>query len=895
MEEIMVQTCTKCSRANPVEAIYCYFDGFVLAGHERRGGPVAAGAKTFVNSFVFPSGRTCRSFNELALACQEEWSAACELLQQGYLEGFLGGIGRIDLALAAKEAARFPDRDRGLDQQLGKLPTDVLADPKLRLDPLEMSLGVLPVGEDRAFDLHLENQGMRLLYGSVTCANAVWLTLGDAGATEKHFQFTHDLTIPVHVHGDRLRASNKPLEARLVVESNGGTFSVVVRADVPVKPFPKGVLAGARSPRQVAEKCQAHPKDAAPLFESGEVEKWYESNGWTYPVKVPAASGLAAVQQFFEALGVTKPPKVDIDQRSVALNGDPGEHLRFSLEVSSKEKRPVFAHAVSNVPWLEVGRPKFNGRVATVNLSIPTVPNRPGETLTTQVTVQSNGNQRFVVPVTLEVRGSFNFDAPAPVPIVEEVVVLEESVKGPVPVATALPQPMPAALEMEAPVVQAPIARSRRSKNDANLLLHAVPALLLMLAVFGVVVADLVIGVKPVKDGDKGADADWRISTDGLKSTKPVIGVQFSSDNRIPGVTLLASADPENNLRGKLLTASPSGLTNNTIVKIGGAEYRYGNTIVTTNRWRKGVSRKKLDDPRHGWYSDFDFTAEQILVRQHVEIVPGQTGLLDTILVYYRVRNYGTIPHKVGLRIMLDTYIGSNDGVPFTVPGRSGFVDTMEDFDDDKVPDYIEAIENPTPEGEDKIKDADLGTTVRMGLRGITLPGVKLDEPKRLRICRYPGNPDVGWDWEPQPIKPKDEEKGDSCVAVYWEEKELGPDEVRHMALTYGLSKLEVGDALALSVPASVQPSREFVATAYVWNPKNGQKVTLTLPEGISFASGEKAEKVIEGVKEAGKGRTQVFWRLRPSGREGSYPLSATLGGQKATRTVRVKGSSIFG
>src|SRR5689334_24361724 len=118
----MVQTCSKCSRANPGDAIYCYFDGFVLAGHGQRGGPVAVGTQTFANPFVMPSGRQCRSFNELALACQEEWPAACDMLKEGYLESFLSGLGRVDLALAAREAARFPDCDRALDQLLAKLP-----------------------------------------------------------------------------------------------------------------------------------------------------------------------------------------------------------------------------------------------------------------------------------------------------------------------------------------------------------------------------------------------------------------------------------------------------------------------------------------------------------------------------------------------------------------------------------------------------------------------------------------------------------------------------------------------------------------------------------------------------------------------------------------------------
>src|SRR5262249_53460287 len=153
----------------------------------------------------------------------------------------------------------------------------------------------------------------------------------------------------VKVHGDRLRAQARPLEAKLVVESNGGTFTVTVRAEVPVKPFPLGPFAGARSIREVAQKSQAHPKEAAPLFESGEGEQWYADNGWTSPVTIPTMSGLAALQQFFEALGMARAPRVGISATELALEGNPGEKLRCSLEVKSQEKKPVYAHATSNV------------------------------------------------------------------------------------------------------------------------------------------------------------------------------------------------------------------------------------------------------------------------------------------------------------------------------------------------------------------------------------------------------------------------------------------------------------------------------------------------------------------------------------------------------------------
>src|SRR5262245_1634649 len=199
----MSLTCDKCHRANPRDAVYCYFDGFALNGHGGRGaGPVAIGAQQFGNPFVFPSGRSCRSFDELATACQDDWDGAKELLQQGFFKSFFGGLGRADLARAADEAKKFGDPDRGLDQLLDKLPSKVLQEPKLRVDPQEINLGQIQAGADRDLVLHLENQGGRLLYGKVTAVDTPWLSLGEGkGIAEKIFQFTHDTRLTVHLRG----------------------------------------------------------------------------------------------------------------------------------------------------------------------------------------------------------------------------------------------------------------------------------------------------------------------------------------------------------------------------------------------------------------------------------------------------------------------------------------------------------------------------------------------------------------------------------------------------------------------------------------------------------------------------------------------------------------------
>ena len=78
--------------------------------------------------------------------------------------------------------------------------------------------------------LHLKNEGGGLLYGSIT-AEADWLTLGDVtGSPSKLFQFHHDFELTVQVLARNLPASSKPLDGRLVVESNGGMVLVIVCA-----------------------------------------------------------------------------------------------------------------------------------------------------------------------------------------------------------------------------------------------------------------------------------------------------------------------------------------------------------------------------------------------------------------------------------------------------------------------------------------------------------------------------------------------------------------------------------------------------------------------------------------------------------------------------------------
>src|SRR5260370_8154510 len=89
----MAQTCSKCSRINPTEASYCYYDGSALIDHLANGGSFKIGSQPFPRQFVYPSGKVCVNFDQLAVACQENWTQTRELLQQGFSEAFFARLG----------------------------------------------------------------------------------------------------------------------------------------------------------------------------------------------------------------------------------------------------------------------------------------------------------------------------------------------------------------------------------------------------------------------------------------------------------------------------------------------------------------------------------------------------------------------------------------------------------------------------------------------------------------------------------------------------------------------------------------------------------------------------------------------------------------------------------
>ena len=390
--------CTQCSRPNPDGSIYCFFDGRSLGAAAK---PASVGR--FATPFLFPTGRACGTFDDLTRACLGDWPTALRLLGDGTLIAFFNRIRRLDLASQARQAATFPDADAGLDEMLRGWPTELIDPARLRVDQAKLDIGRVAVGQRGEWRLRLKNEGMGLLRGTVS-SDVPWLAVGDgAGGSSRYFGCLDSTTLPIRLVGSALRASTQRMVGRLLVTSNGGESVVEVIAQVPPLPFLEGPLAGSTTPRQIAEKAKANPRNAAALFSGGAVASWYAANGWTYPVEGESADGLAAVQQFFDALGLSAPPRLVLSEQAVSIASAVGTSISHTVSLSTTEKRPVYARAVSDQPWLVVRGVRLDGGTAHIDLAVSSVPDRAGKTLRASVTIHANARQRFVVPVELRV------------------------------------------------------------------------------------------------------------------------------------------------------------------------------------------------------------------------------------------------------------------------------------------------------------------------------------------------------------------------------------------------------------------------------------------------------------------------------------------------------------
>ena len=309
-----------------------------------------------------------------------------------------------------------------------------------------------------------------------------------------------------------------------------------------------------------------------------------------------------------------------------------------------------------------------------------------------------------------------------------------------------------------------------------------------------------------------------------------------------------------------LVYGRPKPWTSYTTLKINNINYVFGGS----------TKRRAGDDANYGEVTEGPeinnnqiYTSsmiEGIKVEQILSIVKSSTtGLFDTAQIKYRLINNSNEEKEVGLRIMLDTMLGQNDGAPFRLADKAVTTDNL--YLSGELPRFWQAfdsITNPT-------------VTSQGTFRG---PGVTV--PDRVYFADWGSLADGDWNFDFNPGEEfirKGEYEIDSAIAMMWEPKLLAPNEEVTYVTNYGLGGIKVVPgllALGVTSPAEFtfdDNNQSFPVVAYVENTSEitaeNVKVEINLP-GMFSADG--------AVREIGdlqsRDTAQVSWQVSPTGKE---------------------------
>jgi hypothetical protein len=393
--------CPRCQRPNPEKAQFCHYDGAELGS-----GKTTANAGRLLKEFVFPSGKCCRTFDELAEACQDDWPVARDLLRQGAFVNYFSAVGRMDLARVSQESMAQANLDIGLSNLVAGMPQTRTQGPRLDIHPRRLVLGTVLAGETRNVPLTLSNEGKGLLHGTLTVAEGGdWLRIHDSQNGQCNVQTPREQQILLEVDTRKL-AAGRAYGARLTIVTNGGVVEVPARLDLAAHPFQRQPFQGVRTPREMAERMRTQPKAAVPLLESGEINRWFQSNGWNYPVRAARARGVAGVQQFFECMGLSKPPPVQLSKTDVFHACTFPEGTRGQVALQTAAKKWVFGHVESDAAWLHVLTADVSGpQQAQIGYEIDSRQTISDGISEAHLTVQTNGEKKLTLRALVEVEG----------------------------------------------------------------------------------------------------------------------------------------------------------------------------------------------------------------------------------------------------------------------------------------------------------------------------------------------------------------------------------------------------------------------------------------------------------------------------------------------------------
>ena len=334
-----------------------------------------------------------------------------------------------------------------------------------------------------------------------------------------------------------------------------------------------------------------------------------------------------------------------------------------------------------------------------------------------------------------------------------------------------------------------------------------------------------------------------------------VVNQNQNSQGRFAVETTGGAPARENDDNKPLIYGRPNPWTSYTSLWINDQKYVFGGSTErragNDAEYGEVIQEPTVEDNQIVTKTRFD----NIVVEQILSIVKSSTtGLADSAQIQYRIINEGQEEEKIGMRVMLDTMLGENDGAPFRLGEDTISTDKL--YYDKQLDDFWQAfdsVSNPQVTSQGSFIGPDVST------------------PDRVYFSDWGSLADGVWDFDFNPGQEfirKGEYEIDSAIAMYWVPEIIEPGESRTYITKYGLGGITIVPgilSLGVTSPAEVtldENNQTFPVVAYLENTSeiNARNVSINIDLPDNFRA-EAADRNL-GDMEPGD-ISQINWNVR--------------------------------
>lgn len=266
-------------------------------------------------------------------------------------------------------------------------------------------------------------------------------------------------------------------------------------------------------------------------------------------------------------------------------------------------------------------------------------------------------------------------------------------------------------------------------------------------------------------------------------------------------------------------------------------------------------------------------------VTQKLSIVPSRgTSNNDTIEIRYTLKNVDSSSHTVGLRVMLDTLLGTNDGAPFRIPGFGGVTKDKEFGASistvSAIPDLASVLDSLT---DTKI------------VALFTFKDPSLQTPDRVVFGYWPIAFSNAWHYPVDPTRVITSDTALMCWWGYYTPITLAAGQSIDVGFYYGMGGYVTSGNADITAGILSPAKLSLVTSSYTYSftpdpltitsfisktsagDMRGAYASMNLPPELTITSTDTLTKTIEystGSSVISGGQdTEISWRLRSNGR----------------------------